>query len=332
MENWVDFKTIKAAVSLRQVLAHHKINLAGGGKELRGRCPIHKGEGAESFHANTEKNAFHCFSCQAKGNVLDFVAAMEKCSVRDAGLKLQDWFGVAVGDAAAKTSPGGSPTPENQLATEGTVGEKNPSTDGDTNGGQKEPNKSPGFELRGINHGHEYLTDRGISNETAEHFGVGLFSGKGSMSGRVVIPIHNERGELVSYAGRAIDGAQPRYKLPAGFHKSLELYNLNRAITTGQRGVIVVEGFFDAMKLHQAGFPFVVALMGCSMSEEQERLLAAHAEMVLLMLDGDEAGQKGTDEIPPRLGRRVWTKTVCMPDGKQPDQLSIEELKVLLGK
>jgi DNA primase len=75
-----------------------------------------------------------------------------------------------------------------------------------------------------------------------------------------------------------------------------------------------------------------VALMGCSMSEEQERLLVAHAEMVLLMLDGDEAGQKGTNEILLRLGRRVWTKTVCIPDGKQPDQLSIEELKKLLGK
>ena len=71
-----------------------------------------------------------------------------------------------------------------------------------------------------------------------------------------------------------------------------ELYNLHRAIATGERGY-VVEGFFDCMKVHQAGFPFVVALMGCSMSEEQERLLVAHAEMVLLMLDGDEAGRQG---------------------------------------
>ena len=50
------------------------------------------------------------------------------------------------------------------------------------------------------------------------------------MSGRVVIPIHNERGELVAYAGRSIDGSEPKYKLPAGFHKSLELFNLHRAI------------------------------------------------------------------------------------------------------
>ena len=151
------------------------------------------------------------------------------------------------------------------------------------------------------------------------------------MSGRVVIPIHNERGDLVAYAGRSIDGAEPRYKLPAGFHKSLDLYNLHRAVATGQRGLIVVEGFFDAMKVSQAGFPFVVALMGCSMSEEQERLLVAHAEMVLLMLDGDEAGQRGTDEIMLRLGRKAWSKAVCPPDGKQPDQMSTGELQALLG-
>src|SRR3990170_9048804 len=99
-ENWVDFKTVKANVSLRQVLEHYQINwLRGKGDELRGRCPIHKGEGLpcrqagdRTFHVNLSKGAFHCFSCHAKGNVLDLVAAMEQVSVRDAALKLQEWF------------------------------------------------------------------------------------------------------------------------------------------------------------------------------------------------------------------------------------------------
>jgi hypothetical protein len=80
----------------------------------------------------------------------------------------------------------------------------------------------------------------GISTETAETFGVGLFSGKGSMSGRCVVPIHNEASELLAYAGRSIANTEPRYKLPAGFHKSLKLYNLHRVIATGQRGLIVL--------------------------------------------------------------------------------------------
>src|ERR1700722_5550137 len=68
--NWVDFKAIKQAVSIEQILQHYGVKLKRSGKELRGRCPIHKGEGTDSFHANAEKNAFQCFSCQAKGNVL----------------------------------------------------------------------------------------------------------------------------------------------------------------------------------------------------------------------------------------------------------------------
>jgi DNA primase len=90
------------------------------------------------------------------------------------------------------------------------------------------------------------------------------------MSGRIVIPIHNAEGELVAYSGRALDEAtEPRYKLPAGFNKSLELFNLHRALAHSTVMVIVVEGFFDAMKVHQAGFPAVVALMGSSLSDVQ---------------------------------------------------------------
>src|SRR6202035_1174549 len=90
---WVDFKAVKAAVNFPSVLNHYQINwLREKGDELKGRCPIHQGEGQSSFHVNLSKNAFHCFSCKAHGNVLDFVAAMEKCSVRDAAIKLAEWF------------------------------------------------------------------------------------------------------------------------------------------------------------------------------------------------------------------------------------------------
>jgi DNA primase len=304
-------------------------NLRRQGSELNGCCPIHKGTNQESFRVSVTKNCFQCFSagCGAKGNVLDFVAAMEKCSVRDAALKLQDWFSLSSSGHGGQIK---SAPAESELAREKRVGET-PVTDPEGES-KNEPNKPLGFELRGIDYDHEYLTGRGIERETAEHFAVGLFSGRGSMSGRLVIPIHNERGELVAYAGRSIDGSEPRYKLPAGFRKGQELYNLHRAIATGQHGLIVVEGYFDAMKVHQAGYPFVVALMGCSMSEEQESLLVSHASMVLLMLDGDEAGRKATEEVMLRLGQRVWVKSVRVPDNKQPDQMSGGELEELLQK
>ena len=71
----------------------------------------------------------------------------------------------------------------------------------------------------------------------------------------IAIPIHNERAELVAYAGRAINDSEPRYRLPTGFHKSHLLYNLHRVATAE---VVIVEGFFDCMKVWQSLHPFVV--------------------------------------------------------------------------
>lgn len=308
-DNWVDFKAIKSAVTMEMILDRYGINwLRKNGDELRGRCPIHQGEGQSTFHAHLTKNVFNCFSCKARGNVLDFVAAMEKCSVRDAGLKLKEWFTISGEPIAAepKTKPA-----DNRRGV------------GDDEVAGNAPLK---FQLKSVDSSHPYLAERGISKETAETFGVGFYSGKGSMNGRVVIPIHNEHGELVAYAGRAIDGSEPKYRFPAGFHKSLELFNLHRV--TGPE-VIVVEGFFDCMKLHQSGFT-AVALMGCSLSEAQEELLATKFERVMVMLDGDEAGQQGAAEILGRLALRLWVRCVTLPEGKQPDQLSTDALRAIL--
>jgi len=95
-DNWVDFKAVKSAVTMRMVLDRYQVNwLRKKGEELQGRCPIHQGEGQDTFHISLAKNAFHCFSCKARGNVLDFVAAMENCTVREAALKLRQWFSIA---------------------------------------------------------------------------------------------------------------------------------------------------------------------------------------------------------------------------------------------
>jgi DNA primase len=306
-DNWVDFKAVKAAVNMQAVLDRYQINWLRKKKdELQGRCPIHQGEGENAFHVHLTKNVFNCFSCKARGNVLDFVAAMEKCSVRDAALKLQTWYSVTQPAAAdaAKTEPGESGV------------------------GESDVNKPLSFQLKGIDHAHPYLAERGISKETAEIFGVGYFGGKGSMHGRIVIPVHNERGELVAYAGRAIDGSEPRYKLPVGFHKSQVLYNLHRV--SGQEG-IVVEGFFDCMNVSQSGNSSVVALMGSSLSEHQGRLLLERFSKVALLLDGDAAGREAAEAIAAQLVRKVHVRIVDLPDGKQPDQLIGEELSALLG-
>jgi hypothetical protein len=100
-KQFVDFQLVKEAVDMQMALDHYGIKgLVKRGEELRGPCPIHKGaQQSKNFTVNTRKNAFKCFSaaCGARGNVLDFVAAMERCSIRDAALKLQECF--AIGDS-----------------------------------------------------------------------------------------------------------------------------------------------------------------------------------------------------------------------------------------
>lgn len=313
--NWVDFRSVKESVTMSMALDHYQVNWLRKSKdELRGRCPIHNGEGTDTFHVNISKNAFQCFSCKARGNVLDFVAAMEKCSVRDAALKLQDWFSIPAAAGDRSSTP---------VTT--------PASDKPGRGEELLINSPLKFQLKGVDCSHAYLQQRGIRKETAEEFGVGFYSGRGSMSGRIVIPIHNERGELVAYAGRAIDNSEPRYKLPAGFHKSAAVFNAHRVLAAGTHEVILVEGFFDCMKVYQEGFP-ALALMGSSLSEQQERLLAEHFKVAVLLFDGDDAGRAATDQCLLRLGRKMWVKAVMLPDGKQPDSLAAEELRGLLEK
>ena len=145
------------------------------------------------------------------------------------------------------------------------------------------------------------------------------------MKGRVCIPIHNVDGELMAYAGRwdgseaELPEGEEKYKFPKGFHKSLELFNLHRVKHC--RHLIVVEGFFGAMRLHALRFP-AVALMGSSLSDEQVALLHAHCpalRFMTVLLDGDEPGRKAGDTVAARLAQSWWTRIVHLADGFQPD-------------
>jgi len=178
------------------------------------------------------------------------------------------------------------------------------------------------FALTGVDHAHPYLQQRGIDRATAAEFGVGFYGGSGLMNERIVIPIRNPSGEIVAYAGRALDGRSPKCKLPAGFRKAWELFNIQRAAATSRQTVIVVEGYFDCVRVHQAGFPFVVALMGSSLSASQERVLVERFEQVLLMLDGDAAGRAASRAIGTRLSEKCSVALVNVPEAAQPDQLS----------
>lgn len=312
MNRWVDFRQIKDAVPIGAVLERYAWKcLRRCGDRVQGRCPIHRGQGENAFHADLCNNGFHCFSCHAGGSVLDLVAKLERCSVRQAAVLLQEWFGL---DRPVFRPARGTPTPE-EKRIRGKTKEAVPLR----------------FSLRPIDHRHWYLSRRGIHADTAVHFGAGYYAGPGLLRGRVVIPIHNEHGQLLAYAGRSIDQVGPKYKLPGGFAKSQVLFNLHRALAQGQDSVIVVEGFLDCMKVHQSGHACVVALMGCRLSAEQEKLLLERFRKTVWMLDGDLAGQQATRSIVGRLVNRSTISVVSLIAGQQPDRMSSEDIQVVLS-
>src|SRR5206468_4584656 len=105
----------------------------------------------------------------------------------------------------------------------------------------------------------------------------------------------------------------PKYKLPPGFRKSQEIFNLDRAIKQPlDRPLVIVEGFFDCIKLWQLGAKNVVALMGSTLSPAQEELIRKHTDSqskVLVMLDEDDAGRAARGEIVRRLAQFVFVKS-----------------------
>jgi DNA primase len=130
-------------------------------------------------------------------------------------------------------------------------------------------------------------------------------------------------------------GEQPKYMFPPGdrgFRKSHLLFNLHRVVQEVTPGdpVVIVEGFFSVLWLHQQGYK-AVGVLGCTMSKEQEELLVKHFQKLILLFDADEPGKRGELDCLQRLGKRVWVKVASLPQGKQPDELSAEQLSFILS-
>jgi DNA primase len=323
MAQWVSFDELKSRVSITDVLTHYALMQGSTekptkrGMELRLRCPFHE-DTTPSLSISAETGKYHCFGCHAKGgDIFDFVVAQEEIAAgdrtksrRQAALLIQDWFGI---ESHATPEPEKSAAADTGAPVEDVI----PSPD--------EPegpvNPPLPFTFKHLDNRHPYLIQhRGLTEATIDCFGLGHHAGKGIMSGRVVIPIHNEQGELVAYAGRwpADEGwpeGEEKYKLPPGFRKSLVLFNLHRAREHATEGLIVVEGFFTVFEFWQRGRKNVVALMGSTMSQEQERLIVATVGpkgRVLLALDNDEAGRTGSEDAVNRLRSQVFVREMAL--------------------
>jgi DNA primase len=335
MSRFVDFKAVKAAVSILQVLEHYGIadKFKRSGDSLSGPCPLHDGQNPTQFRVSIGKNCWHCFGrCNDGGNVLEFVARKESVTLREAALMLCDWFRLSEGE---KPTDKDEPTaPKTKQPTKAAKAKADAPPVDDAS-----PNKPLGFALQNLDTAHPYFAERGLSEATIAEFGLG-FCGKGSMTGRVVIPIHNGDGKLVAYAGRLPgappDEETPKYKLPPGFKKARELFNYHRALReSAELPLVIVEGFFDCMALWQHGIRRVVALMGSSLSPQQEELVARAVnpqDRIVLTFDEDEAGREAREKVTPRLAAHCYVRNFRFErEGQQPDSLTAEQLAQLSG-
>ena len=343
MPEWIDFKTLRKGLSFDKVLDFYGIEIKRRqpGNRHQGFCPLPTHQGKKrspSFSAKLDLGVWQCFGCKARGNVLDFAVRMEGLDpenhqdLRKVALKLQDHFKipgaaepkakrVREGRAESQAKPDPSPKPSLPVLV-------NPPLD---------------FQLKDLDPDHPYLKNRGFTQETIRHFGLG-YCNRGLMKGRIAIPLHDQEGKLIGYAGRlvddaAVDAEHPKYLLPGSrerggklhqFQKSHFLYHAHRfsAVT---EDLVVVEGFPAVWWLWQHGHRHVVGLMGSSCSAQQAKLaldLVHRTGRIWILTDGDVAGHQCGLSLLEQLSPERLCRWVRLDDGKQPTDCDADWLSL----
>jgi DNA primase len=297
-KGFVPFAEVKRAVSLEAILERYELlpGLTRKGMNLAGPCPFCKGSSGRQFQVNLAKNAWYCFGCKAGGNILDFVAKKEEVSIRTAALKLDSWFELGLvakekphAEAPAHPAETPAPSPEALPAAKETPPTSNPPL---------------AFTLKTLDPHHESLASLGFSTETIERFGAGYCT-KGLLKGRMAIPIHNAEGEIVAYAGLAVEAdASPRYLFPPKFYAPLEVMNLHRLSEFAEEGgpLYLAAEIEGVLRLAEVGIVAALGLFDGSLSSAQEEALKGALplfERLVLVGEGFE------DRTVARLARHA---------------------------
>jgi DNA primase len=346
---YVSFAEVKEKVSIPDVLVVLGIaeRFSRQGRTLAGVCPLpaHRhgpSPNPEQFKIDCKQGVWlwHCFGdCQRGGDVVELVKLMT--GYDDAHVRF--WFAEKFGDRLSLSKPNGQKQPvETDTAREehGADASSQAASHCTRNLPTAEGQLKPLRFFLNLDPDVPYLRQRGLAEETIRRFGLGLCR-KGVLKGYVAIPVRGwprtEGANPVAYLGRWPGedydeaGGRPRYKWPDGVPKSRLVYGLAEAMQTGDaRPLIVVEGPFGVFHLVQNGFPNAAAIFGSSLSDEQAMILASTGRPIVLMCDGDEAGQQGMRLAAARLIPHTFVRIARLTDGRGPDDLSGADLAALL--
>ena len=186
------------------------------------------------------------------------------------------------------------------------------------------PNKWDGLlkHMRQKGYSYEELYEANLAYKSTKDNKTRYFD---AFRNRAMVPIIDVRGNVVAFGGRVLDDSKPKYINTSDtlvYKKSLGVFGLNFAKNSKERKLIIVEGYMDAISLHQAGFDNAIACLGTALTSEMAHLLARYTDEVVLAYDADEAGQKATDRaigILNSIGMKL--KVVRITGGKDPDEI-----------
>ena len=172
----------------------------------------------------------------------------------------------------------------------------------------------------------EYFKSRGINEESMHHFKLGY----SSQQGMVIVPVHSPDGVPVGLVGRSI--SDKVFKNSTNLPRSKTMFNIHRAKKIGDQA-IVVESSFDAIRVHQAGFPNVVATLGGHISQDNISLLNRYFNKIIIMTDADEAGRALGKNISNKLRNKdiLWASysygKIYPHDAKDAGDMTEEEIR-----
>ena len=320
------------------------VALKRSGRSYFGLCPFHN-EKSPSFAVSPDKQIFHCFGCGVGGNVFHFVSKIENIGFRESVETLASRANIPLPESTS------SQEDDKLYYMRSRVYEINKIAALFYHKNLYNPNSKTA---------QEYVKKRKLDNNTLKTFLIG-YSGnfdelykilkqqgfkeeeilatglvnkneKGQFIDRfrkrLMFPIQDERGKIIAFGGRVLDDSKPKYiNSPENivYSKGRHLFGLYAAKKVPQKKMLIVEGYMDAISLHQRGITNVVASLGTAMTEAQGRLLRKTSEQIIVGYDSDGAGQAATIrglEILQNLGCDV--RILQIEGAKDPDEFILK--------
>jgi DNA primase len=331
---------IRDRVDIADVVGHH-VSLRRAGQNLVGLCPFHQ-EKSPSFSVSPSKQMFYCFGCKAGGDVFAFLTKITGATFPEVLRELGDKVGIVVEESSAERA---------QRGQSHRLEEINRATMTWFQANLRD------LEIGAT--AREYLNGRGIQQSTVESFQIGVSSpewdglvkflsrkgfshseimaaGLGSprpngngyydkFHGRLMFTITDLRKRVVGFGGRVLGDRMPKYLNSPDtplFKKGQTLFAFDQAreAIVRTKTVIVVEGYFDAIALHQAGLTHTVATLGTALTAEHIEALRRFADKVVLLFDPDAAGVRASLRgLDLFVNSGLGVKVATLPVGEDPD-------------